>query len=154
MRSLLGAAVVIALLLWLFLQHAQTAAIALFTNAFPLIAMYGLMGWLGIEVDIATASIGAIGLSFCVDDAVHFAAAYRKQRLAQLSPEMAVQAAYQRTGNAIFFSSLVLFGGFASMGFSSLKTVYLFGLLSCWIIFWALFAQLVLFPMLMARFDR
>jgi uncharacterized protein len=152
--SLLGAAVVIGLLLWLFLQHVQTAAIALFTNAFPLLAMYGIMGWLGIEVDIATASIGAIGLSFCVDDAVHIAAGYRKHRQARLLPEQAMLKTYHSTGNAIFFSSMVLFVGFASMGFSSLKTVYLFGLLSCWMIFWALFAQLVLFPMLIARFDN
>lgn len=153
-HSLLWASLAIAILLLLFLRHTKTAAIALFTNAFPLLAMYGLMGWLGIEVDIATASIGAIGLSFCVDDAVHFAAAYRKHRLAAQAPALAMQSAYNRTGNAIFFSSVVLFIGFASMWASPLKTVYLFGFLSCWMIFWALFAQLVLFPMLMARFDR
>jgi predicted RND superfamily exporter protein len=111
------------------------------------------MGWMGIELDIATASIGAIGLSFCIDDALHFAADYQRNRRAGLDADGSLQAAFDHTGKAIFFSSMVLFVGFACMLFSPLKTVFLFGMLSCWMIFWALFAQMLLFSRLVKWLD-
>ncbi len=147
-RSLLLAALFIGLLMWLYFRRLKLALIALCTNAFPLLGMFGLMGWLGIHIDIATASIGAIGLSFCVDDAIHFTAAWQAQRKIGKSVPAAIDAAYHHTGRAIVFSSLVLFAGFSVMLFSPLKTVFLFGLLTCVMVVLALFAQLVVFPWL------
>lgn len=146
--SLLLAALFIGLLMWMYFKRWKLALIALFTNAFPLLGMFGLMGWFGINIDIATASIGAIGLSFCVDDSIHFTAAWQRRRKDGLSVRDAIDTAYHRTGRAIVLSSLVLCLGFSVMLFSPLKTVFLFGLLTCVMIVLALFAQLVVFPLL------
>jgi predicted RND superfamily exporter protein len=49
-------------------------------------------------------------------------------------------------------TSLVLFIGYSLMGFASLKTVKLFGLLTAVAVAAALFAQMLLFPILLKRF--
>jgi len=153
-RSLLLAALFIGLLMWVYFKRWKLALIALCTNAFPLLGMFGLMGWLGIHIDIATASIGAIGLSFCVDDAIHFTAAWQNLRKNGKSAQEAIDGAYRSTGKAIVFSSLVLCAGFSVMLFSPLKTVFLFGMLTCVMVVLALFAQLVVFPWLVGAVDN
>ncbi|MCA1763819.1 MAG: MMPL family transporter [Flavobacteriales bacterium] len=153
-RSLLLAGLFIGLLMWGYFNHWKLALIALFTNAFPIIGMFGLMGWLGIELDIATASTGAIGLSFCVDDAIHFTSAWQSQRKNGKSVIESLDGAYHHTGKAIVFSSMILCAGFAVMLFSPLKTVFLFGMLTCVMVVLALIAQLVIFPWLIRSFEK
>ncbi|MGL1885150.1 MAG: MMPL family transporter, partial [Reichenbachiella sp.] len=75
--SLLIALVGIFLLLWIFLTDWQLSAVALISNLFPLLVMFGFMGWMGIALDSATASVAAIALSFCIDDSMHFAYQYK-----------------------------------------------------------------------------
>ena len=148
-QSLALAVGLIFLLVWLFIRDFRLAGVAVLTNLFPLGVLFGTMGWLGIDLDIATASIAAIGLSFCIDDSIHFIHAYRKNRMAGLTNEAAQVATFQKIGPAVITSSLVLFCGYILMVFASLKTVYLFGSLTALMVVAALYAQLVIFPWLM-----
>ena len=136
-------------LVWLFIRDLRLAGVAVLTNLFPLGVLFGTMGWLGIDLDIATASIAAIGLSFCIDDSIHFVHQYQKSRQQGLNNVDAQARTFAKVGTAIVTSSLILFCGYALMGFAALKTVYLFGLLTALMIVAALYAQLVIFPRLM-----
>ena len=146
--SLGMAALLIGLLLWMYFKSWVQMLVVLATQIFPLAGMFGLMGWFGIELDIATASIACIGLSYCVDDSIHFALGYRRHRRLGESHEASMVSTLSHTGHAIVLSSFMLMLGFACMLFSPLKTVYLFGLLSCIMVGLALVSQLVLFGFL------
>ncbi len=141
-------------LVWLFLRDAKLAALAVIPNLFPVLLMLGTMGWLGIRLDTATASIGAIVLSICTDDSIHFVYAYRQNRRAGMLPSMARQATVGHVGPAVVLTGVVLFVGFFLMVLGSLKTVQLWGLLTAIAIVAALFGELVLFPLVLSRFDR
>jgi len=151
-NSLLLALVFIFLLVWLFIRDVRLALLSLIPNFFPIVLMLGLMGWLDIPLDTATASIAAIALSFCIDDTLHFVYHYRQGLLRGDSPPEAQKWTLRRVGPAIGLTSLVLFCGYVLMLFGSLKTVQLFGLLTATAIAGALYSQLFIFPLLLQQF--
>lgn len=148
----LGLAIVfIFVLVAAFIRSLRLAFIAVLTNVFPVVVLFGTIGWLGIDLDIATASIAAIGLSFCIDDSIHVMYEYQKNRAAGFTATAAQENTFHRIGPALITSSLVLFCGYLLMAFASLKTVYLFGSLTALMVLAALYAQLVLFPWLIRQ---
>ena len=153
-NSLLVAALLIFLLIWVFIRSFQMALLSLIPNLYPVIIMLGIMGWAGIYLDVATASIAAIVLSVCVDDTIHYVYHYYTCRKAGLSPSEARIKTTAHIGTAIVLTSFILFCGYFLMIFGSLKTVSFFGLLTAIAIADALFSELFIFPILLERFDR
>ena len=141
-------------LVWLFIRDVRLAALTVIPNLFPVVVMLGVMGWLGIYLDTATASIGAIVLSFCVDDSVHFIYTYQRIRRAGHDPAAARQLTVRHIGPAIVLTAAVLFSGYVLMVFGSLVTVQLWGLLTAVAIVAALYGELIIFPLVLERFDR
>ena len=153
-NSLLTSFVLVFVLTWAFLRNFRLALIAVVPNLFPVLVLLGVMGWCGIALDTATASIAAIVLSFCTDDSIHFVHAYQHSRQQGASPADARLATVAHVGPTIVLTSIILFLGYLAMLLASLKTVQLFGLLTAISIAGALFGELVLFPLLLERFDR
>jgi predicted RND superfamily exporter protein len=151
-NSLLLSVLLVFLLVWIFIKKARLALLATFTNFFPIIVMLGVMGWFAINLDTATASIAAIVLSFCIDDTIHFIYHFRKHTVEGSPTGAAIKSTITHVGPSIVLTSLVLFVGYSLMGFASLKTVKLFGLLTAVAVAAALFAQMILFPILLKRF--
>ena len=150
--SLLWSFAVVLGLVWALVRSLRLALLTVLPNLFPVLVVLGFMGWAGIALDTATASIAAIVLSLSVDDTVHFIHHYRRQRR-QLGPAAARLATITHVGPAIVLTGAILFSGYAFMTLGSLKTVQLFGLLTAISIVGAMFGELIIFPLLLARFD-
>ncbi|TGE06646.1 efflux RND transporter permease subunit [Hymenobacter fodinae] len=153
-NSLLLSFLLVLGLVWVFVGNFRLAVLALIPNVFPVVVLLGVMGWAGIAMDTATVSIAAIVLSFCTDDTVHFIHAYREQRRRGLGPAAARHRTVAHVGPTIVLTSAVLFGGYAVMLLASLQTVFLFGLLTSLSIAAALYGEVIIFPLLLERFDR
>ena len=151
--SLLWSFGVVLGLVWALVRSLRLALLTVLPNLFPVLVVLGFMGWAGIALDTATASIAAIVLSLSVDDTVHFIHHYRRQRR-QLGPAAARLATITHVGPAIVLTGAILFSGYAFMTLGSLKTVQLFGLLTAISIVGAMFGELIIFPLLLARFDK
>lgn len=119
------------------------------TNLFPVALVFGIMGWTGIPLDIATATIGAIVLGIAVDDTIHFLFRYRTEREAGLSREEAVGRTYRETGRSVVFASVVLALGFAVLATSSSQSIAYFGIVASLSIVGAALADLLLLPVLL-----
>lgn len=119
------------------------------TNLFPVALVFGIMGWTGIPLDIATATIGAIVLGIAVDDTIHFLFRYRSEREAGLSREEAVGRTYRETGRSVVFASMVLAIGFAVLATSSSQSIAYFGIVASLSIVGAMLADLLLLPVLL-----
>ena len=63
--------------------------------------------------------------------------------------EEAIQATYLSTGKAMIITSLILMFGFGVLLFSSFQTTFITGLLVSLALFFALFADLMLLPVLL-----
>ena len=153
-NSLLTSFGLVFLLTWAFIRDFRLAVLAVVPNLFPVLALLGIMGWAGIPLDTATASIAAIVLSFCTDDSIHFIHAYQQQRRRGELPAAARRATVAHVGPTVVLTSIILFLGYALMLLASLKTVQLFGALTALAIVGAVFGELVIFPLVLARFDR
>jgi predicted RND superfamily exporter protein len=141
--------VIVFAMVGLLLRSLPLTLAAVPTNLFPVALVFGIMGWTGIPLDIATATIGAIVLGIAVDDTIHFLFRYRAERQAGLSREEAVGRTYRETGRAVVFASMVLAIGFAVLATSSSQSIACFGIVASLSIVGAMLADLFLLPVLL-----
>jgi hypothetical protein len=141
--------VIVFAMVGLLLRSLPLTVAAVPTNLFPVALVFGIMGWTGIPLDIASATIGAIVLGIAVDDTIHFLFRYRAERQAGLSREEAVGRTYRETGRAVVFASMVLAIGFAVLATSSSQSIAYFGIVASLSIVGAMLADLFLLPVLL-----
>lgn len=138
-----------AILLLLIFRSVKIAIIALIPNVCTTLGILGLIGWLGIPLDIMTITIAAIAMGIAVDDTIHFVHNYLKA-----PQQQALQNSFAHTGIAILFTSVVIAAGFAVFGFSSFLPSVYFGLLTAAAMLLALAADLTILPALLSRFVK
>lgn len=137
------------LVLGALLRSWRLLLIAIPPNLFAVGAVFGFMGWVGIPLDIATATVGAIVLGIAVDDTVHLL--HRYQELRRGGSQDAAADAVAETGPALVLTSAVLALGLGVlMAAGSLSVVY-FGMVAAVAITAALLADLLLLPALLPR---
>ena len=133
------------MLLWL--RSLRLAIISLVPNLFPVVMMMGVMGALGIHLDIATATVAAIVIGVAIDDTVHFLHAWRQAERQGLSWSQCLEHTLQRAGRAAVVTTLLLVTGFPVLMAADVATVVDFGLLTTVAALAALFADLILLPL-------
>jgi predicted RND superfamily exporter protein len=141
-----SAFLVITALLALLFRSVRMTLLAVPGNLLPLFVTLGLMGALDIRLDVATVTIAAIVLGLVVNNTIHYLHRFREALHAGATHEEAVTETMKSSGVAMTLTSLVLLLGFSVLGLAELKSVALFGLLTAFAMFAALFADLVLLP--------
>ncbi|MEO6595910.1 MAG: MMPL family transporter [Planctomycetota bacterium] len=129
------------------LRSLRLGLIGMLPNLVPSIWVYGLIGWSGRPVSVATAMIGCTMLGLIVDNTLHLLHHYSHAR-ALASRRHALRAALDRCGRAMTLSSFVLLLGFLVAATSQLETTVEFALLASTTIAVAWFATAVVLPML------
>ena len=67
-------------LIVLFRRHGALAPCSIVASTLPVVALLGLMGWVGIGVDPANTMVGAILIGIGVDDTIHLSLRYADAR--------------------------------------------------------------------------
>ncbi|MBD3647022.1 MAG: MMPL family transporter [Pseudomonadales bacterium] len=112
------------------------------------------MGYAGIPMDMMTITIAAISVGIGVDDAIHYLHRFRQEYNEDHDVARAVKEAHETIGRAMYFTSLVVIGGFSVLALSNfLPTVY-FGVLTALAMLLALLANLTLLPSLLILCNR
>lgn len=137
-------------LMALLIRSPLGLAAALPVNVLPVLLVFGVMGWAGIPLDIATATVGAIVLGIVVDDTIHFLHRFEHERQGGVPPARAATDSLREAGNSIVLTSLVLACGFAVMIAAGTKSIAYFGLVATLAILGAMFADLLLLPALLS----
>jgi predicted RND superfamily exporter protein len=109
----------------------------------------GVMGWLGISLDIMTITIAAISVGIGVDDSIHYIHRYRQEMAVDDDPLSAMQRSHASVGRAMFYTSVIVIAGFSILALSNFIPSILFGLLTGLAMFMALIANLTLLPLLL-----
>ncbi len=143
----LALAVISALLLITF-GSLKAGLVALFPNLFPILTIFGLMGWLEMPLDADTLLIAPITIGIAVDDTIHFLTHYRAEIQVRNDPREAIRHAFRETGQAISFTSIILSLGFLIFVFSTHQGLSNFGVMSAVAFVAALLADLLLLPSL------
>ena len=152
--SLSLAILLIALFMAYMFRSPKMIVISLIPNLLPLIITAGVMGFSGIPLKPSTILVFSIAFGISVDDTIHFLAKYRQELIANNGKvKDAVYISLRETTVSMFYTSIVLFFGFAVFMSSNFGgTVALGGLVSVTLLF-AMLANLILLPSLLLSID-
>lgn len=108
--------------------------------------VFGLMGLLGIWLDVVTSMFAAISIGLGVDFSVHMLHALRRAEAAGCRGAALAQQAYAEVGWPLGVNALVLISGVAVVIFSAIPPVAYFGLLTASAVASAYVATLLILP--------
>src|SRR5205823_7691932 len=111
-------AVGIMLMLTVALRSPVMALLAIVPTLLAVGLVLGLMGWLGIKLDMATALVASVALGLSVDDTFHCLLQFRRHRAEHDSFAESLFSSYAVTGPGVLLSSLAVAAGFAVLRFS------------------------------------
>jgi predicted RND superfamily exporter protein len=112
----------------------------------------GLMGWIGIPLDIMTITIAAINIGIGVDDSIHYIHRFREEFRRDQSYWAAIRRCHDSIARAMYYTSVTIVLGFSILALSNFIPTIYFGVLSGLAMITALIANLMLLPVLLARF--
>jgi predicted RND superfamily exporter protein len=153
-KSLSLAFVIISVVMMIALRSLKLGAVAMIPNLTPIFLVFGMIGWLGISVDIGMMMSGSIALGIAVDGTFHFLVRYNERKKAMATSAEASQFALSHTGPAILQATLIAAVGMLAMTLSSFGPTARFGLLMAIMLMAALVGDLVLLPALLSLRGR
>lgn len=142
-RSFGLALLVILGVIGLLFRSVRAAALSLLPNGLPVLGTLGLIGWVGLPLDVATMTIAAIVFGLVVDDTVHLLHRYASDAS---SPVAALRTSARQAGRRMTVTTSVLAGGFLVLCLAQIKSIVWFGLLSTVAIGAALATDLLVLP--------
>jgi predicted RND superfamily exporter protein len=150
--SLLLSFIVVTILVMLLFRSFVAGIVAGLPLAVALILMFGLMGYTGVTLDIATAMISSIVIGVGVDYTIHFLWRYKIEMKKHNDPEMAVEHTLFTAGRGIIYNAVSVMVGFVILLFSSFMPIRFFGALIVLSIGTCLIGSLVLLPSMVIMF--
>ncbi len=152
-KSYIIAFVVITLMMLVLVGNFKFGLLSMIPNLLPIMISMGLMGLIGIPLDMTALMIGSIAMGLVVDDTMHFMYNYEKYYSSTGNSYKAVQETLLGTGRAILITSLVLSANFFSLMTATLKNSVTFGFFTGLVILIAVVADFILAPALMVYFS-
>lgn len=151
----LGAAfVLISVLMGLMFRSFRMVLIALAPNLLPLLAVGAVMAIAGINLNMSTGIIFTIAFGIAVDDTIHLLSRYKLELMKGKTKLTAMRNAYLYTGKALIITSIILFGGFIGLCFSSFQSTFFIGLFVNLTLAFALLFDFSLLPPLIIPKDE
>lgn len=123
--------------------------VAFAPNLVPILIVLGVMGWIGLRINVATAMIGSISMGLVVDFSIHYLNRFRQERRSGHSFYEAMARTHMSTGKAMVFANLALMIGFGVLATSRFVPTMHFGALVSLAILGGLLGNLSLLPMLL-----
>ncbi|NND00091.1 MAG: MMPL family transporter [Gammaproteobacteria bacterium] len=149
----LGTVFLVILLMFIVLfRNIKLALITLVPNLFSAAVVLGLMGIFTIPLDLMTITIAAISVGIAVDNSIHFVARFRDEFSLHNHYSESIDTATNNVGQAMFYTTMVITAGFLIMVFSNFVPTMYFGILTAIAMVTALIANLIMLPILLARF--
>ena len=144
--------IVIALMLLLIFKSLKIMLIGLMPNIFVAISVIGLLGILGIPLDIMTITVAAISVGMAVDNTIHYIYRYKKEIKITKLQDSALINAHTTTGRAIFYTAATIAAGFSILALSNFFPTRLFGIFTALAMLIAFVSSLSLLPNLLVKF--
>ncbi len=144
----------IGLMMLAALRSLRLALIALVPNVLPILIITGIMGWLGLKINMGAAMIAAVSLGLSIDSSIHYLSGFRRARGAGLTTDAALQQVQRDVGRALFFATLALVIGFGALVQSEFVPTVYFGVLVSLTMLGGLLGNLLVLPLLLRITER
>lgn len=154
-KSYLIATITIAILMIVLIGDLKLGLISMIPNVLPIFLSLGLMGLVGIPLNISTIMIGSIVLGLAVDDTMHFLHGFKRAFKAHNNFEQAIEITVNKVGKAIVFTTIILCAGYGSTAVTTtLKNSLHFAVITMFAMVMALLADVVLTSALLKVFVK
>ena len=148
--SFCWAFVMIACVMALNFRSVTAGLLTMIPTVWPVAIVFGMLGWLGIPIDIGTMMTAGVAMGVCVDDTVHYGTWFRRGLRMGLNRIEATRFAYENAAAAMYQSNFVVGFGLAAFGISAFMPTKRFGLLMLTLLLFGLMADLILTPAMFA----
>lgn len=149
----LGAVFLAILVMFIFVFRSfRVALIGIVPNIMSASLVLGLMGGLGIPMDIMTITIAAITIGIAVDDTIHYIHRFAEEVNKDGDYREAVFRSHESIGRAMYYTSVIITLGFSILTMSSFVPTIYFGLLTAFAMTFALVANMTVLPILLVKF--
>jgi predicted RND superfamily exporter protein len=128
----------------------RAGLVAMIPNVVPVIFIFGLMGWMGIAIDIGSMMTASIALGVAVDDTIHFLSWFRSNVMQLKDRRAAIIASYKQCGTPTLQAACISGLGLSVFAFSTFTPTQRFGWLMLTILIAGVIAELVLLPAILA----
>ncbi len=141
-------------LMILLIGNLKLGLVSMIPNLAPIIITLGVMGYADIFLSTATLLTGSIALGLVVDDTIHFMHNFQRYYHRTGDVRTAVRKTLETTGQAIFFTTMVLTTAFMVFVLHDVMEWRYFGFVTGLCIFIAFFADVTLAPALVTVLNR
>ena len=128
----------------------KMALLAVIPNILAATTILGMMGLLGIPLDIMTITIAAITIGIAVDDTIHYVHRFQEEYWQDRNYWFAIMRCHNSIGRAMYYTSIIITLGFSILALSNFIPTIYFGLLTGAAMITALIANLTLLPLLIS----
>jgi hypothetical protein len=151
--SLMFSLVIVSLMVFLLFRNWRAGLVSLIPISGAVLFNFGLMGWLGLRLDLATAITASITIGIGIDDTIHFLNTYRHFKGKNLSRRDTIHSTLKISGKAIIYTSLALIFGFLVLVVSNFNPIMYFGLLVAGTMIATTVGALMLLPAVINAFN-
>ena len=138
----------IAIMFMVLFRSFALAVIGILPNALAAALVMGVMGWLGIPLDMMTITIATITIGIAVDNSIHYIYRFKEEYQKLNDYNLTMDVCHANIGRAVLYTSITIMFGFSILVFSNFIPTILFGVLTALAMFAALLAVLTLLPKL------
>ena len=132
------------LMLWILFRSFKVALIGVIPNLLAASSILGVMGWLGIPLDMMTITIAAITVGIAVDDCIHYLYRFREEYPGSQDYIATMHYCHANIAKAAFYTTITITIGFSILVLSNFIPTILFGALTAVAMVMALLAALTL----------
>ncbi|MEM6331098.1 MAG: MMPL family transporter, partial [Planctomycetota bacterium] len=140
------ATVLIACVMFVVLRSPGGGIVSMIPNVFPVVSVFGSLGWLGVKIDIGIMMTASVALGVAVDDTIHFLTWFRRGIVQGLDRRSATLLAFDRCAVAMTQTTLIAGLGLAVFATSTFTPTQQFGYLMITMLGAALVGDLVMLP--------
>jgi predicted RND superfamily exporter protein len=115
-------------------------------NLLPVLAVLGMMGHLGISLNVATVMVASVALGVVDDDTIHFINRYRRETAAGAGTDEAIRIATRHEGRASLTTAIINSCGYGVLLLSAYKPTAWFGGLLALTMAAAFLAEVLILP--------
>ncbi len=144
--SLVLAILAIAVLLWIIFRSVRSGLMGCTPLLFTLVCNFGLMGWAGVELDIATSLLSSIAIGLGVDYTIHLFWRLKHEMATGKTWSDALITTLTTTGKGISINAFSVMLGFLPLFFSGLVILKSFAFLIIFSLLLCLLCAIILIP--------
>jgi len=152
-KSLSITMVLVFSIMFILFLSGKVGFIAAATNLFPIVTIFGVMGWMGIDLSMFTGLVASIAIGLAVDDTIHYLVRYNLEFRKNLDDRQALRETLRHVGRPIIFTTITISVGFSILLLSGFEATAVFGILMMVTMVSALVGDMILLPSLMLHVE-